>query len=153
MENITENPYFSKIVLTIIAVITKLAIDSITKKGDEAKGLLKLFSFIGFYVLPITIVVWINLDQNVQNTKLNSTLISLNIGLVIFNFLQSRVSENYKIVTDYSRIGKKTKKDLNAINETQAEKMKGLANNQAYILNELSKINDRTINYIYEKKK
>lgn len=151
METITENPYFSKIILTIVAVLMKFAIDSITKKDEEAKGLLKLFSLVTLYILPITIVVWLNLDQNVQNTKLNTTLIALNIGLVVFNYLQSRVTENYKIVGQLSKTEFDKVEQVKQINAVQVEKVNAINENQKYILNELSKINDRIIGYFKDK--
>lgn len=151
MENITHNPYFFKIFFTIVAVVIKLAIDSITKKDEEANGLLKLFSVFAFYILPITIVVWLNLDQDVQNTKLNTTLIALNIGLFIFNYLQSRITENYKIVEQLSKTEFDKVEQVKQINSVQVEKIKAINEKQKYILNELSKINDRIIGYFKDK--
>ena len=64
-----------------------------------------------------------------------------------------KISQQYEIISKYGKIEKEKIKEINQINNTQAEKMKWIANNQNYILNELSKINDRIINYIYENKK
>lgn len=52
MDNLTENSYFSYVSLTILAVVIKLWIDSITKEKEEAKGLIKLVAF--FYLLYFT---------------------------------------------------------------------------------------------------
>lgn len=151
MEIITENPYFSKIILTVLAVLIKLAIDSATKGKEEAKGLLKLFSICIFYLLPISIVVWLNVDQSVQNTKLNSTLIALNIGFAFFNYLQSRITENYKIVGKLSKTEYDKVEQVKQINAVQVEKVNAINENQKYILNELSKINDRVIECFKDK--
>ena len=149
MENITANPYFGKVILTLIAILLKLFFGFIFKTEKKYKGL----SVLVYYILPIGIITWLNFDTNVENSKLTTTIICINIAFTIFNYLQMKISEQYKIVTKYGKIEKEKIKEINKINNTQAEKMKGIANNQNYILNELSKINDRIINYIYEKKK
>ena len=59
MVDITENSYFLKVILTILAVVIKLGIDSITKDEKETKGLIKLLSFFVCYLLPIIIIVWL----------------------------------------------------------------------------------------------
>ncbi len=151
MENITENPYFSKIVLTILAVVIKLAIDSITKEKEDAKGLIKLISFFVFYLLPVTIIVWINLDNQVENNKLTFTIIAFNIGLLVFNYLQTRVTETNKMLAQLAKAEFDKVEKVKQINEVQVEKVKAINENQKYILNELSKINDRIIGYFKDK--
>lgn len=151
MENITENPYFLKVVLTILAVVIKLGIDSITKDKEEAKGLIKLFAFFVFYLLPITIIVWLNLDNSVENNKLTSTIIAFNIGLIIFNYLQTRITETNKMFANLAKAEFDKVEKVKQINETQVEKIKAINENQKYILNELSKINDRIIGYFKDK--
>jgi len=149
MENITSNPYFFKIILTIIGVITKLLFGFILKTEKNYKGILTLL----YYFLPIVVIIWLNLDNNIENSKLTSTLITLNIGLLIFNFLQTSINEIYSVALKFGEKDKENITKINAINNTQAEKMKGIAKNQNYILSELSKINDRLIKYIFETKK
>jgi hypothetical protein len=126
MENITENPYFLKVVLTILAVVIKLGIDSITKDKEEAKGLIKLFAFFVFYLLPITIIVWLNLDNSVENNKLTSTIIAFNIGLIIFNYLQTRITETNKMLADLAKAEFDKVEKVRQINETQVEKIKAI---------------------------
>ena len=121
----------------------------ILKTEKNHKGVLIFF----YYLIPIFIIIWLNLDKEIENTKLTITLISINIGFLLFNYFQTKISEQYKTIGEYGKIEKEKIKEINNINNTQAEKMKGIVNNQNYILNELSKINDRIINYIYEKKK
>lgn len=149
MENIIANPYFKVIILTTIGVMIKLLFGFIFKTEKDYKGIL----IIVYYILPIVIIVWLNLDKNIENSKLTTTIIAINIALAIFNYLQMKISQQYEIISKYGKIEKEKIKEINEINNTQAEKMKGIANNQNYILNELSKINDRIINYIYENKK
>lgn len=153
MSNIIENPYFTKIILTLIAIIIKIIIDVIIKPENDFKGLQKLTLLIIYYLVPILVIIWLNLDDKIDNSKYTTTLIVLNLGFFIFNFFQERLNEQYKIVSKFGKIEKEKIKEINIINNTQAEKMKGIVNNQNYILNELSKINDRIIKYIFETKK
>lgn len=151
MENISENPYFSKIVVTIFAVVIKLAIDSITKDKKEEKGLLKLISFLVFYLLPIAVIVWLNIDTQIENTKLTFTIIAFNVGLVVFNYLQTRISQTNKMFADLARAEFDKVEKVKEINAVQVEKVNAINQNQIYILSELSKINDRIIGYFKDK--
>ena len=153
MEDLTENSYFLKVVLTIFAVLIKLGIDSITKDEKGSKGLLKLMSFFVFYLLPILVIVWLNLDKNVENNKLTYTIITFNISLIVFNYLQTRITETNKMFADLAKAEFDKVEKVKQINETQVEKIKAINENQKYILNELSKINDRTIGYFKDKSK
>ncbi len=151
MESISENPYFSKIVLTVLAVIFKLAIDSILKEKEEIKGLLKLLSISIFYLLPIGIIIWLNIDPEIENKKITFTIIALNIGLFVFNYLQYRIIETNKMLgqlanTEFDKVVK-----VNQINAVQVEKIKAINENQKYILEEISKINDRIIGFFKDK--
>ena len=103
MQNITENPYFLKVVLTILAVIIKLGIDSVTKEKEEVKGLIKLFAFFVYYLLPTIIIAWLNIDDQVDNNKVTSTIIAFNISLIIFNYLQTRITETNKMLADLAK--------------------------------------------------
>ena len=151
MENITQNPYFSKIILTILAVIIKLGIDSITKDEQESKGFIKLLAFFNFYLLPIVIIIWLNLDKDVENNKLTYTIIAFNISLIVFNYLQTRITETNKMFANLAKAEFDKVEKVKQINETQVEKIKAINENQKYILNELSKINDRIIGYYIDK--
>lgn len=149
MNSFIENPYTGKIVLTAIAVLIKLFFGFIFKTEKNYKGLL----IIAYYILPIVTIIWMNLDSNIENTKKTTTIIGFNIAFLLFNYFQMKISEQYKIVSKFGEYEKDKIKELNHINNTSAEKLKAIANNQNYIMNELSKINDRIINYIYENKK
>lgn len=147
MENITTNPYFDKIILTVIAVLIKLFFGFIFKTEKNYQGILIL----AYYILPITIVVWLNLDTNIENSKLTTTIICINLALVIFNYLQQKITETDKMLgqlakTEYDKVEK-----VKQINAVQVEKVKAINENQKYILSELSKINDRIIGYFKNK--
>ena len=137
MENITESPYFLKVVLTILAVIVKFGIDAITKEKEDAKGLIKLFAFFVFYLLPVTIIVWLNLDNRIENNKLSFTIIAFNIGLVVFNYLQTRITETNKMLAQLAKAEFDKVEKVKQINEVQFEKVKAINDNQKYILSEL----------------
>lgn len=149
MNSIVENPYFSTIILTIIAVIVKLIFGFILKTEKDYRGIL----IIAYYILPLSIVIWLNLDINIENSKLTTTIICINIALIIFNYLQQKITETNKMLgqlakTEYDKVEK-----VKQINAVQVEKVKAINENQKYILNELSKINDRIIGYFKDKTK
>ena len=146
--NFIEDPYTGKIILTTIAVLVKLFFGFIFKTEKDYRGIL----IIAYYLVPIITIAWMNLDDNVLDSKETTTIIGLNIAFLIFNYLQTKINEQYKIVSKFGEYEKDRIKELNHINNTGAEKLKAIANNQNYIMSELSKINDRIINYIYENK-
>ena len=153
METLLNNPYFEKIVLTILAVVLKLTIDAITKEEKDLKALYKLLLICSTYILPITTIIWLNLDEQIIHSKLNTTLICLNFAIIVFNHLQSRINENYKMIGDLAKTEFDKVEKVKQINEVQVEKIKAINENQKYILNELSKINDRLIGYFKDKSK
>lgn len=152
MKTITENPYFSKILLTIIAVVVKLVLDSIMKDEKELKGLQKLFSFAIYFALPAIVILWLNLDVDIQDSKLNTTLIAFNFALIVFNYFQTKVNTQNQMISKYGKIEAEKIKEINQINAVQVEKMIALNDNQKYILAEISKINDRIIGFFKENK-
>lgn len=152
MITITENPYFSKIVLTIIAVVVKLVLDSIMKDENELKGLQKLFSFAIYFALPAVIILWLNLDTEIKDSKMNTTLIAFNFALIIFNYFQTKVNTQNQMIAKFGKIESEKIKEINHINAVQVEKIIALNDNQKYILSEISKINDRVIEFFKEKK-
>ena len=68
MENIIANPYFKVIILTTIGVLIKLLFGFIFKTEKDYKGILILV----YYILPIVIIVWLNLDKNIEKFKINN---------------------------------------------------------------------------------
>lgn len=148
---ITENPYFLKIILTIIAVIIKLVLDSIMKDENELKGLQKLFSFAIYFALPAVVILWLNLDTEIKDSKINTTLIAFNFALIIFNYFQSKINTQNQLISKFGKIESEKIKEINHINAVQVEKIIALNDNQKYILSEVSKINDRIIEFFKEK--
>ncbi|OAD42378.1 hypothetical protein [Polaribacter atrinae] len=147
MEEFWADPYFNKIILTIIAVLTKLFFGFIFKTEKDYQGILIL----AYYILPIVIIVWLNLDPNIENSKLTTTIICINIGLIIFNYLQQNITDTNKMLgqlanTEYDKVEK-----VKQINAVQVEKMKAINENQKYILSEISKINDRIIGHFKDR--
>lgn len=148
MNSLVDSPYFGKIMLTIVAVIVKLVFGFILKNEKNNQGLL----LIAYYVLPITIIVWLNFDSNISNSKLTTTIMCINISLVVFNYLQYKTAQTEKKQDDMLRddISKLAKaKELNAI---QIEKINALTDNQKFIMSEVSKMNDKLMDYYRDKK-
>lgn len=148
MNSIIDSPYFGKIMLTIIAVIAKLVFGFILKNEKNNQG----FLLIAYYILPITIILWLNFDKNISNSKLTTTIMCVNIALVVFNYLQYKTSQTEKKQDEMvkSEIEKLAKaKELNAI---QVEKINSLAENQKFIMSEVSKMNDKLMDYYKERK-
>lgn len=98
---IIDNPYFTKITLTIIAILVKIVIDGIIKPENDFKGFAKILLAFLYYVLPILIIIWLNVDGNIENSKLTSSLIMLNIGFFIFNYFQGKINNQYEIISKY----------------------------------------------------
>jgi cytochrome c biogenesis factor len=151
MEDLINSPYFEKIVLTILAIVLKLVIDAITKEEKDLKTLYKLLLICSTYILPIITIVWLNLDEKIVHSKLNTTLICLNFAIIVFNNLQSKINKNYKMIGNLAKTEFDKVKKVKQINEVQVEKIKAINENQKYILNELSKINDRILGHFKDK--
>lgn len=80
-------------------------------------------------------------------------MIAFKIRLIILNSLQSRITETNKKLTDLARVEFDKVVKVKQINEMKVEKIKAIKENQLYILNELSKINERRIGYFKVKSK
>jgi cytochrome c biogenesis factor len=126
METLINSPYFEKIILTILAVVLKLIIDAITKGEKDLKALSKLLLICATYILPVITIIWINLDDKVIDSKLNTTLICFNFSIIVFNHLQSRINENYKMIGDLAKTEFDKVEKVKQINEVQVEKIKGI---------------------------
>ena len=144
MNGLIEHPYLSKIILTVIPIIFKIIFKDVT----DLKGAIKFINKAVVYVLPLVAIIWLNADASVPASKFTNTIITFNMLVLLHNFIQDKIIENYKIVTQSSKVGKKKVKEINQINEVQAEKMKGIVANQNYLLDEVSKINDRFIRHL-----
>lgn len=144
MNELIENPYLSKIILTAIPIAFKIIFNDVT----DLKGAIKFINKIVVYVLPLLAIIWLNADANVPESKFTNTIITFNMLILLHNFIQDKIIENYKIVAHSSKVGKKKVKEINQINQVQAEKMNGIVTNQNYLLKEVSKINDRFIQHL-----
>ena len=144
LNDIIGNPYFDKIILSLIPFVLK----GILGKEDDAKPLKKISQVIFLYVFPVATIIWINLDLNIENNKLTSTLIVLNFGYMMFNYFQQKLIDHYKLITKFTEAETDKIKQVNHINEVQVEKVKAINENQKYILDEISRINDRIITFI-----
>ncbi len=147
INDIIQNEYFDKIILTLIPLILK----GLLGKDSEVENTKKYIRIAVNYLLPIGTIIWINLDKNIEINKLTATLIAFNFALLIFNYWQQQITDNYKIVQKFSEVETDKIKQINHVNEVQIEKVKAINDNQKYILEELSKINDRIITYIGKK--
>ena len=165
MEKLVDNPLFSKILITVIAVVIKVLLDAKLKDLKKLRGLQKLLSILIYYVVPMLIIVWLNIDDETKNNKLTTTLIAFNIGIMVFSFYQRRVYSQHKEIKEFIKTEKERIQEHNEINNLQEnriketeqlnavreEKMKAIHDNQKYMSNELSKINDRIIKIISDK--
>lgn len=165
MDKLIENPLFTKILITVIAVVIKVVLDAKLKDQKKVKGLQKLISIIIYYVLPIFIIVWLNIDDETKNNKLTTTLIAFNIGIMVFNFFQRKVYSQHKSIAEFIKteterslevnkirnLQEKRLKEMEQLNAVREEKMNAIHDNQKYISNELSNINDRIIKYFADK--
>lgn len=146
LKEIIQNEYFDKIILTLIPIILK----GIFGNKTDTKKYLNLFIN---YLLPIFTILWINIDGNISSNKLTMTLLCANFSFIVLNYLHRNIKSHSEIISKFVNAEDEKIKDINNINATQIEKIKAINENQKYILEELSKINDRFINYIFNSKK
>lgn len=147
MNDFWSNPYTLKILLSMVPLLVK----EIFKQDENLKGFYRVIVVMVYYLLPTVIIIWINLDDNISNSKLTNTIIAFNIGILIYNHLHSKLATNYNLLIKFTKSESNKVEEINRINETQSEKVKAVINNQNYILNEISKINDRIIKYFAER--
>ncbi|MGX1024271.1 ERCC4-type nuclease [Psychroflexus sp. MBR-150] len=150
---IFSNPYFEKVTLTILAIAIKIVVDTFIKPTETIKGISKLLLTLIYYVLPLTIIVWLNIDGNIENSKFTTTIIVLNFVFLLFNYFQSKINETNKMLEQLAKTEFDKVEKVKQINAVQVEKVKSINENQKYILSELSNINDRIIEYFKDKSK
>jgi len=141
---IIKNEYFGKVVLSLIPLILK---GFIGKDSDPKKYWLIIVN----YLFPITTIIWINLDERIEINKLTTTLIALNFVIIIFNYWQQKLNSHYKLISQFTTVETDKIQQINNINNVQVEKIIAINNNQKYILDELSRINDRIIKFFADK--
>jgi hypothetical protein len=138
-----------QIIIGLIPIILTEFIKSDYNEKNFKNSFLRSINFI----LPIGIIVWIILENKNSATLnvYNILIIVFNFAMFLYNYFQSKISEQYKLLQKFSSEEINKVKEINHINEIQAEKMKAIVENQNYILAELSKINDRIIGFYKEK--
>ncbi|UOE37021.1 hypothetical protein [Chryseobacterium oryzae] len=144
LNEIIQNDYVDKIILTLIPIILK----GIFGNKTETKKYLNIFIN---YLLPTITIIWINLDESISLNKLTTTLIVFNFAFILLSFLNQTLIKHYKMISTFTEAETDKVKQINHVNEVQIEKVKAINDNQKYILGELSKINDRIIKYFTEK--
>lgn len=146
-EDIFSSSTTYQIILGLIPVILTEFIKSDYNKNNFQSSLLRLVNFI----LPIGIIIWVILEnKNNQTLNIYSILIVVfNFSIFLFNYFQKKISEQYKLLERFSNEEINKVKEINHINEVQSEKMNCINENQKYLIQEVSKINDR-INRLYE---
>lgn len=137
----TFEPYISKIIISFIPLIIKLFFT----KDDDTKGNLKTLLKLTTLLFPIGTIIWLNLDENIKDTKLTTTLIALNIGTFLFNYFNSEITKGYLSKIDTEKHLNESILKINQINDVQVEKMKAINENQHYILNEIGRINNNVL--------
>lgn len=147
MEDIFNSSTTYQVILSLITIILTEIIKSDYNKKNLKNSVFRTINFI----IPVLIIFWIIFEnKNSQSLSIYNILIVIfNFSLFLFNYFQSKISEQYKLLEKFANEETNKVKEINHINEVQGEKMKAIVNNQNYILAELSKMTDR-INRIYE---
>lgn len=147
MEYIFNSSTTYQIILSLITIILTEIIKSDYNKKNLKNSVFRTINFI----IPVLIIFWIIIENKDSQTLsiYNILIVIFNFSLFLFNYFQSKISEQYKLLEKFANEETNKVKEINHINEVQGEKMKAIVNNQNYILAELSKMTDR-INRIYE---
>ena len=146
-EEIFSSSLTYQISLGLIPVILTEFIKSDYNEKNFKNSILRSINFI----LPIGIIVWIILE-NKNSTTLsvyNILIVVFNFAMFLYNYFQTKISEQYKLLSKFSNEEINKVKQINHINEVQAEKINCINDNQKYLIQEVSKMNDR-INRLYE---
>jgi hypothetical protein len=147
MEEIINSSTTYQIMLSLLTIILTEFIKSDFNKKNLKNSFFRTINFI----IPISIIFWIIIEnRNNQTLNIyNILIIIFNFSLFLFNYFESRISEQYKLLEKFANEETSKVQEINHINAVQGEKMKAIVDNQNYILAELSKTTDR-INRIYE---
>jgi len=145
MKELFANPLISKLIISLIPLIIK---EVIKHNRDLKKSILNTLTLFNF-LIPISVIIWLNIDCNVVSSKFTTTLIAFNFFIILFNLLLPKVNTQNQTISKFIDIENDKVKQVNHINEVQVEKMKAIVSNQEYILSEISRINDRIMNLIF----
>jgi hypothetical protein len=143
MEEIFNSSTTYQVILSLITIIITEIIKSDYNKKNLKNSVFRTINFI----IPVIIIFWITIENKDNQTLsiYNILIVIFNFSLFLFNYFQSKISEQYKLLEKFSNEETNKVKEINHINQVQGEKMKAIVDNQNYILAELSKINDRII--------
>lgn len=146
-EEIFSSSTIYQIILGLIPVIITELIKSDFDKKNFKNSIFRTVNFI----IPIVIIFWLIIEnKNNKTLSIYDILIVIfNFSIFLFNYFQTKINEQYRLVERFSNEEINKIKEINHINEVQAEKMKCINENQKYLIQEVSKINDR-INRLYE---
>ena len=149
IEEIFSSSTTYQIILGLVPIILTEIIKSDYNEKNFKNSIFRTTNFI----IPIGIIIWIIIENKKSETLsvYNVLIVVFNFSIFLFNYFQSKIKEQYKLLERFSNEEINKVKEINHINEVQAEKMKAIVENQNYILSELSKINDRIIGLYKEK--
>lgn len=149
IEEIFSSSTIYQIILSLVPIILTEVIKSDYNEKNFKNSIFKTTNFI----IPVGIIIWVIIENKKFETLsvYNILIVVFNFSIFLFNYFQAKINEQYKLLVRFSNEEINKVKDINHINEVQAEKMKAIVQNQNYILSELSKINDRIIG-LYKKK-
>ena len=147
----SEEIFLSLIIYQIIIGLIPIILTELIKSDYNEKNFINsLLRSINF-ILPVGIIIWIILENKNSETLsvYNILIIVFNFAMFLYNYFQTKISEQYKLLSKFSSEEINKVKEINHINEVQAEKMNCINDNQKYLIQEVSKMNDR-INRLYE---
>ena len=146
-EEIFSSSITYQIIIGLIPIILTELIKSDYNEKNFINSLLRSINFI----LPVGIIIWIILENKNSETLsvYNILIIVFNFAMFLYNYFQTKISEQYKLLSKFSSEEINKVKEINHINEVQAEKMNCINDNQKYLIQEVSKMNDR-IHRLYE---
>ena len=149
IEEIFSSSTIYQIILSLVPIILTEVIKSDYNEKNFKNSIFKTTNFI----IPVGIIIWVIIENKKFETLsvYNILIVVFNFSIFLFNYFQTKINEQYKLLERFSNEETNKVKEINHINEVQAEKMKAIVQNQNYILSELSKINDRIIG-LYKKK-
>lgn len=149
IEEIFSSSTTYQIILGLIPIILTEVIKSDYNEKNFKNSIFRTTNFI----IPIGIIFWVIIENKKLETLsvYNILIVVFNFSIFLFNYFQTKINEQYKLLERFSNEETNKVKEINHINEVQAEKMKAIVENQNYILSELSKINDRIIGLYKEK--
>lgn len=149
IEEIFSSSTTYQIILGLIPIILTEVIKSDYNEKNFKNSIFRTTNFI----IPIVIIIWVIIENKKLETLsvYNILIVVFNFSIFLFNYFQTKINEQYKLLERFSNEETNKVKEINHINEVQAEKMKAIVENQNYILSELSKINDRIIGLYKEK--